>query len=459
MTILFDRFAGAPGALSSHTADTMDTWMPSGTTMQLDGTGAAYSPAPTTPAYDIFAVSSWTPPGTDYGVEIVLGSGCRAGGNSGIVLRATCATVGNFDGYLVYLTPGSPDKLDIYHETKVSGTNTLVVQVGTQQTLGTNFGAGDTLTATIVGTSSPLITVYRNGTQIYQHADGDSAHITTAGRAGILINQNAVAATDVIRTFWAGPIAGPPALMITPSSAGVPFGATQPFAATNGLTGETFTASAVNGSFSGLTYTAPGSGTSDVVTITSVDLPLRTATAAITLGVTNVNNPFVHSMPSDFESAASGFPVADVPVGLGRGSAFPPLLNSAVVAAYRVPESVDLTTGLTFSFLLADDPLNPDPGHNVEMGVTIGPITPGTSTYDQDPVTGPLVSCTEILATVTLPNTAGVLTVASVAVPVSAMHSLAAGGWCMIRVRRLGLHPSDTHRHRVVLLGIDARNT
>ena len=76
MADLFDRFTGSAGAITSHTADSGDTWGPSGTSGEIDGSGSAYYPAPISGA-DFMALSSWTPPGTDYAVSIVFGSGFR----------------------------------------------------------------------------------------------------------------------------------------------------------------------------------------------------------------------------------------------------------------------------------------------------------------------------------------------------------------------------------------------
>ena len=263
MSDLFDRFVGSAGAITGHTADSLDTWGPSGTTLSIDGSGAAYSPAPTTPGYDFAGISSWTPPGTDYSASIVLGANARNLVNVGLVLRGTSASVGNLDAYLVYLTVGTPDTLDIYHETKVSGSNTLVQEVGTQQTLGSSFAAGDTWTATIAGTVTPVITVFRNGTQVYQATDSSGTVIATAGHPGFMIVEpnGGDASSAVISTMWAGAIGGPTET-ITPSTVTVLLGGTQSFTAATAHSGETFSWTATHGSISGSaateTYTAQG---------------------------------------------------------------------------------------------------------------------------------------------------------------------------------------------------------
>ena len=53
MADLFDRFIGSAGAITGHTADSGDTWGPSGTTMAINGSGSLYSPAPSTPVHDM----------------------------------------------------------------------------------------------------------------------------------------------------------------------------------------------------------------------------------------------------------------------------------------------------------------------------------------------------------------------------------------------------------------------
>jgi hypothetical protein len=286
MSDLFDRFVGSPGVVTGHTADSGQSWGPSGTTFAIDGSGSVYSPNPET---DYVAYTSWTPPGTDYAAAVVLGAGFRESGvQAGLALRAG-GTYSNQAFYIVFLTEGTPDTLAIYRQGYTSGTPVVSQQIGTTQNLASQVAAGDTLGATIAGTSTPVITVYRNGTQIYQATDpgtSPNAPLTTAGSAGVMLQVFDGTHTDVIRTIWAGAIGGP-TQTITPSSATVVWGQTQAFTAATAHPNETFAWTATHGSISGSatteTYTAPGSGTTDSVTWTSVDLPADTATASVTL--------------------------------------------------------------------------------------------------------------------------------------------------------------------------------
>ena len=165
---------------------------------------------------------------------------------------------------------------------------------------------------------------------------------------------------------------------------------------------------------------------------------------------------FLHLTPKDLTGEGTP-PDVNIGVGLGLGIGFPELEVSAVLAAFLVPAAVALGTGLSISLLLADDPLNSSPGKVAQFGVTVGPIV-STSTYDES-TTGPLAGSTEVTANVTTPATAGVLVTLAIAVPIADMNSLAAPGWCLIRIRRNGTAAADTHRGRVVLLGADIGNT
>jgi hypothetical protein len=294
MSDLFDRFVGTAEVITSHTADSGDSWGPSGTTNSINGAGSAYSPAPTAGGTDLLALSSWTPPSTDYAASVVFGLGFRllvggSGDGIGLFLRATASDLHNWDGYGVYFTPGTPDTLLIVHFTLVSGTFTLAAEVGTTQNLATQVAAGDTLTCTIAGTSPPAFTVHHNATPIYAVADTSGTAITAPGSAGLFFAQtNAGDAgnTDIIRTFWAGTYPGP-SESISPSSATVALSGTQTFTAVGLLPTssptETVAWTAGAGSVTAGNYTAPGSGSSDTVTWTSYDLPLHTATATVTL--------------------------------------------------------------------------------------------------------------------------------------------------------------------------------
>lgn len=174
--------------------------------------------------------------------------------------------------------------------------------------------------------------------------------------------------------------------------------------------------------------------------------------------MTASNVPFLHLQGKDLQPTGSP-PAAGIAVGLGSGVAFAPLQTSETIYSALVASNVTLGTGLTFQLLVADDVNNPGPGLVGAFGITVGPITSGTSTYDENSTTGPLVSCTEVTGTVTMPSTPGVVKALSIAVPVADMNSLATNGWCLIRVRRLGASSSDTHRGRIVLLAVDVKDT
>lgn len=154
-----------------------------------------------------------------------------------------------------------------------------------------------------------------------------------------------------------------------------------------------------------------------------------------------------------------GSAIDAVAVGFIKGSAFPPQVDSSLYYIGRVPNAATLGTGLTAEIELIDDPLNPGPGKNVVLDVTYGPLTSGTTTPDGNVTTGAFVSTTADAATVTVPSGALVIKNQSIASVVAHTNSLAAGGWCLVRLRRLGTSASDTHPGRVVVFGLDVRNT
>lgn len=180
----------------------------------------------------------------------------------------------------------------------------------------------------------------------------------------------------------------------------------------------------------------------------------------------NENNLASGFRPSDLCPEAASYsggpyaaPYGNIPVGLGKGVGLAKQGTQGVIAPFRVPEAAALGTGFTVELLLADDVVYPGAGLNAYIGVSIGPITSGTSTLDENATTGPLVSTTEVKTAITMPATAGVLKVQSFALPNADLNSLAAGGWAMLRVRRISGNALDTHTGRVVLLGADVRNT
>ncbi len=155
--------------------------------------------------------------------------------------------------------------------------------------------------------------------------------------------------------------------------------------------------------------------------------------------------------------AAASFPRVGLTVGMG----FVPGKTNSSYYYTRIANAVALVTGLTIELLLSEDvsPGNIDPvNKNAVFGVTIGPVTSGTS-QSSEVTASPLASCTEVTGTVTMPATAGVLKTLAIAIPIANMNSLAAGGWALIRIRRLGSNASDKSQNNIVLLGADVRNT
>ena len=143
--------------------------------------------------------------------------------------------------------------------------------------------------------------------------------------------------------------------------------------------------------------------------------------------------------------------------GLGAGSVMPPGQVSSILFLGRVPNTVTLATGLTINLMIADDPLNHPGGGGlvVQLGVTAAPITSGTTTFDET-VFG---SSTEVTSNVTMPSTPGAIKAVDIALPIADMNSLAAGGYYMLRVRRIGTATADTDTNSVLHLNTDVRNT
>ena len=185
-------------------------------------------------------------------------------------------------------------------------------------------------------TSGPYGLPQRGDDRFCRNTTRGSFTITGANSAGIIINEvtGGDPTADVIRTVWAGPIGGP-TTTITPSSTTVSLGAMQAFTAST-QPNETFTWTATHGSISGTasteTYTAPGSGTTDSVTWTSVDLPLDTATAAVTLmasGALALSGPqacLTGQTSTNFTVAATSLSGSDTvtPSDSSGGGAFTP---------------------------------------------------------------------------------------------------------------------------------------
>ena len=146
------------------------------------------------------------------------------------------------------------------------------------------------------------------------------------------------------------------------------------------------------------------------------------------------------------------------PTGNGAGLAFPTGVDRSVYAGMRIPNAAALATGITAELAFALPPGVISVGKNAVFGITIGPITSATTTFDENASTGALVSCTEVLATVTL-SPSPIIVTASFAIAIAKMNSLAAGGHALVKVRRNGTSASDTLNAPAVLLWADFRNT
>lgn len=152
---------------------------------------------------------------------------------------------------------------------------------------------------------------------------------------------------------------------------------------------------------------------------------------------------------------------SNVPYGLCVGIGMVGGKTNSIYAGFRVPNSAALATGLTFEIALAADnaPGNIDlVNQAMKFGVTVGPITSGTSTFDESS-TGALASSTEATGTITMTSVAPVVYTLSIAVPIASMNGLAAGGHAMLRIRRLGGAAPDIGRNRALISWVDIRNT
>jgi hypothetical protein len=132
-------------------------------------------------------------------------------------------------------------------------------------------------------------------------------------------------------------------------------------------------------------------------------------------------------------------------------------LNKDGVHAYQFESKVPvngtpLPTGLTFSFGLVDDPMNPGAGLNIRLGVTVKPIG-STQDYSQT------AAGVETLVTVTMPATSGVFKNGALAVPNASLVSLGAGGRYLVQVRRVGTDVLDTHTGVVLMTAIFVSDT
>ena len=264
-------------ALASHTADSGDTWTDPASDNSVAG-GAAYLSGGSW-AEGAIPVSSWTPPGTDYEAQIVLGASAVTIGNSGVGLRLTGSS-GSQSYYLLEVAPTAGVAVLAVDLFVAPSTYTNLISL-----TGVAVAANDVFGVTVAGSGATVtLTVTHNGTEIGTAADTSSGRLVTAGSLGLRIPGGT---GDQMRTLWAGAIGGP-SETISPSVALLALSGTQTFTAggvlpTSSPT-EVIAWSAGTGTVDSTGhYTAPATGSSDTVTWTSFDLPTHTATASITL--------------------------------------------------------------------------------------------------------------------------------------------------------------------------------
>ena len=133
-------------------------------------------------------------------------------------------------------------------------TTTSVIAPGV---FGAQIQTNDVIELQVSGAGATVtLTLLVNGTVIATGTDTSETRFTAAGLVGLRCTSTG---SDSVRAIWAGAIGGA-SEAITPSSATVALSGTQTFAFVGGLPGENFAGTATHGTFSGLTYTAPGSG-------------------------------------------------------------------------------------------------------------------------------------------------------------------------------------------------------
>jgi hypothetical protein len=169
-------------------------------------------------------------------------------------------------------------------------------------------------------------------------------------------------------------------------------------------------------------------------------------------------NTLLNLRPSDAVPESAGNPVGSpantpVSVGLSNGLGYNKSVDSGAVWVNRLPATASFATGATFSLMVADDVNNADPGKIARFAVTVKKLASGT---DVVTVAG---AGTETTVDLTLPATAGVVLSGTVAIVTANLDGALAGDWVLLRVRRLGTAAADTHRGRVVLLGVEMRDT
>ena len=146
-----------------------------------------------------------------------------------------------------------------------------------------------------------------------------------------------------------------------------------------------------------------------------------------------------------------------ISVGSVLGVGFPAKTTATLLEVCRINSAVTFTTGLKVDLMVSDDVRSPGQvGQTAVFGVTIGPTS--TSTTLDETASGALASSTEVTGTytVTAASAAGKPVVVTISLPAADLNSLAAGSWCLVRIRRLGANASDNHQGQVVLLAIES---
>jgi hypothetical protein len=280
----FDRFSDSAGPLSSHVADSGDTWDSDASGWSLSGTGSVYS-SQSSPTNGTPALSTWTPSGTDYAATIVLGASAGSDGSIdyGIIVRGGGSS-GSKTYYVAFLDMPPTYRLSIYRvDSGVAAT-----ALGSTTTLNTIPAPDDCFTLAVSGTGATVtLTAYQNGAQLLQVADSSGSRITASGTVGLWSTGFSPTLVDGIRALWAGATGGPSG-GISPASSVLLIGGTKTFNATGVLPNDMPQWRALSGSVtpaSGLatSYTTPGSGSSDTVTWISANLPTQNSSASITL--------------------------------------------------------------------------------------------------------------------------------------------------------------------------------
>lgn len=160
--------------------------------------------------------------------------------------------------------------------------------------------------------------------------------------------------------------------------------------------------------------------------------------------------------PNDLIAGArppfGGMGAEQASVGLFKGIAFPSGVDSNAYAIFYAGGG-SIVTGFKVTLFLAEDPKNADSAnHAVVFGAEFSPVAT-TATLDENATTGLFVSgVTENTATVTMPNTAGVIKTQTLTVTTAQGNTLAVSTWHAIRIRRNGTNASDTNKGRIILV-------